>query len=262
MTVSFASTGAKGFRAGDYWVFAARTADASVELLDRAPPRGIHHHYARLGIWDVGRRHGRRTAAIPGRRRRRTATTAAAPPASRRSRMPSGQFTIQDAVNQVRETGGTVCLGPGQYAVAEPVRMVAARSVRIRGQGPGTIVAGPGGVFALQDCLAVAIENLAIISLGREAGDRASAPRIGLSLRQLVIAVLGADAKRRGDRPAGRGGRRQYQRQRDFRAGSALSRTTLPRSRRRAKTKASRSCSPRHWRSRTMCCSASAKPLR
>src|SRR4051794_2859726 len=53
VTVRFALTGAKGFRAGDYWVFAARTADASVEILDRAPPRGIHHHYARLGIWDI-----------------------------------------------------------------------------------------------------------------------------------------------------------------------------------------------------------------
>jgi hypothetical protein len=53
VTVSFASTGAKGFRAGDYWVFAARTADASVETLDGAQPRGIHHHYARLGLLDV-----------------------------------------------------------------------------------------------------------------------------------------------------------------------------------------------------------------
>ena len=36
------------FHAGDYWVFAARVSDASVELLSRAPPRGIHHHYAPL----------------------------------------------------------------------------------------------------------------------------------------------------------------------------------------------------------------------
>ena len=36
VTVSFCvDVGAKGFRAGDYWVFAARTADASVELLDQ-----------------------------------------------------------------------------------------------------------------------------------------------------------------------------------------------------------------------------------
>lgn len=36
------------FRNGDYWVFAARTADASVERLTEAPPRGIHHHYVQL----------------------------------------------------------------------------------------------------------------------------------------------------------------------------------------------------------------------
>ena len=53
ITVRFGS-GADGFRAGDFWVFAARTADTSVEMLDQAPPRGVHHHYTRLGFWDVG----------------------------------------------------------------------------------------------------------------------------------------------------------------------------------------------------------------
>ena len=37
-------------RCGDYWTFAARGADASVEPLDHAPPRGIHHHYAPLAL--------------------------------------------------------------------------------------------------------------------------------------------------------------------------------------------------------------------
>jgi hypothetical protein len=36
------------FHVGDYWVFAARTADASVEILTKAPPRGIIHHYTQL----------------------------------------------------------------------------------------------------------------------------------------------------------------------------------------------------------------------
>lgn len=36
------------FHVDDYWVFAARTADASVEILTRAPPRGTIHHYAQL----------------------------------------------------------------------------------------------------------------------------------------------------------------------------------------------------------------------
>ena len=38
------------FRSGDYWIFAARTADASVEELEAAPPRGVHHHYCRLAV--------------------------------------------------------------------------------------------------------------------------------------------------------------------------------------------------------------------
>ena len=103
--------------AGDYWVFAARTADASVELLDRAPPRGIHHHYARLGIWDVGAgtRHRLPPSLAADRRgprlqlhrlRHRQSRT---PAASSRSRTPS---------TRLAQTGGTVCLGPGQYALA------------------------------------------------------------------------------------------------------------------------------------------------
>ena len=91
VTVSFASTGAKGFRAGDYWVFAARTADASVEILDRAPPRGIHHHYARLGIWDVAARASSPTAATTGRH---AATAAAAASASGRGKAFKPQSTI------------------------------------------------------------------------------------------------------------------------------------------------------------------------
>lgn len=38
------------FKVGDYWVFAARTADGSIEELQQAPPRGILHHFCRLGF--------------------------------------------------------------------------------------------------------------------------------------------------------------------------------------------------------------------
>lgn len=41
------------FRTGDYWVFATRTADASVEPLEQAPARGLHHHYCRLALIEV-----------------------------------------------------------------------------------------------------------------------------------------------------------------------------------------------------------------
>ena len=35
---------------GDYWCFAARTADADIEKLDQAAPAGIHHHFCKLAI--------------------------------------------------------------------------------------------------------------------------------------------------------------------------------------------------------------------
>jgi hypothetical protein len=38
------------FHIADYWTFAARTADASIETLQNAPPIGVHHHYCRLAL--------------------------------------------------------------------------------------------------------------------------------------------------------------------------------------------------------------------
>lgn len=49
--VTFSTDPAGGaFHAGDHWSFAARVADASVEILDAAPPRGILHHFCRLAV--------------------------------------------------------------------------------------------------------------------------------------------------------------------------------------------------------------------
>ncbi len=44
---------ARTFRSGDYWAFAARATDGTVEFLSQAPPRGIHHHYARLAVMSL-----------------------------------------------------------------------------------------------------------------------------------------------------------------------------------------------------------------
>jgi uncharacterized protein DUF6519/parallel beta helix pectate lyase-like protein len=50
--VSFTLDGGVGeLHTGDYWVFAARVVDASIEILDHQPPRGIIHHYAALAAW-------------------------------------------------------------------------------------------------------------------------------------------------------------------------------------------------------------------
>ena len=54
VTVAFDlnATGSGAFQSGDYWSFAARTADGSVATLQRAPPAGIDHHICRLAILD------------------------------------------------------------------------------------------------------------------------------------------------------------------------------------------------------------------
>lgn len=188
VTVSFASTGTKGFKAGDWWVFAARTADASVELLDRVPPRGIHHHYARLGIWDVaaGTVTDCRNPWPPKGGGGDCGCTECVTPESH----ASGQLTIQAAVDKVRDNGGTVCLHAGQYVLAEPVRIVSAKSLRIAGQGPATMIACPGSAFVIQQSSAIAIDELSVLSLGKASAVSVRTV-IGLSLRRLALAVFG-----------------------------------------------------------------------
>jgi hypothetical protein len=140
VTVSFASTatgsGDNGFRAGDFWVFAARTADASVELLANEPPRGIHHHYERLGLWDVAAgtvtdcRHPW-PPAIPAGGDSCACTVCVTP-----KDHASGQMTIQMAIDQVIAAGGgTVCLEVGNYALRAPVKIEGTSSVKLVGKG-------------------------------------------------------------------------------------------------------------------------------
>ena len=194
ITVSFDATGAKGFRAGDHWEFAARTSDASVEALDRAPPRGIHHHYARLGLWDVasGTVSDCRNPWPPqGTTGENCGCTQCVTPESH----ASGQLTLQDAVNKLRDSGGTVCLHAGHYVLREPVRVRGARSLRITGQGPATMIASSGSAFIIERSLAVSIDELAIFSLGRQSAISVRTV-LGLALRRLAVAVFGnADAQ-------------------------------------------------------------------
>ncbi len=152
------------FRAGDYWIFAARTADAEIEKLKAAPPRGIHHHYCRLAL-----------VTFPN------------PPVDCRKFWPpefggegcdcsvcvtadshnQGTLTIQQAIDQVRKTGGTVCLGPGIYNVPDTfIHIDGAQSVRVRGQGWRTILAhtGPGPTIRVRGCIGLTLERLAVLT--------------------------------------------------------------------------------------------------
>ncbi len=170
ITVAFSvEPAAENFRAGDFWVFTARTADASIEKLKHAPPRGVHHHYCRLGLvtfpatvvdcrvfWppDAGRECCDCTECVTVESHQ------------------SGERTIQQAIDRVRQRGGTVCLDAGIYHIGEaPLRLDGARSVRLRGQGWKTILAhvAPGPVVVVQNSFGLTIENLTVLTAGRPA---------------------------------------------------------------------------------------------
>lgn len=133
--VTFDTPASGTYHIGDYWNFAARTADASVDELKSQPPRGVHHHFSRLAMvtfpstttdcrifWPPSIPEGGDNCAC---------TVCVTPKAH-----ASGQLTVQMAINQViAARGGTVCLGVGDYELKEPVRITGAQSVKLVGKG-------------------------------------------------------------------------------------------------------------------------------
>ena len=253
----FASTGAKGFRAGDYWVFAARTADASVELLDRRaaarhpPPLRAARHLGRR------RGHGHRLPP-PLAADRRGPRLQLHAPASRPNRTPAASSRSRTRSTRCSETGGTVCLGPGQY--------------RCRSTGSCSTARAPSASAgrARQRCSprrrgAFVIAAAASPSASRtwRSWHRAASPPIsvqtalGLVLRQLVMAVLrSADDARLGDRAAGHRGRRVASRDNAIiRSGRHSAPTIPPRRVPKATTRRRSWWRPRS-RSTTTCCGA------
>jgi hypothetical protein len=185
ITVTFDVSAAGGrFLAGDSWTFAARTADGSVETLEKARPREVHHHYARLSI-----------VTFPG-----SATDCRKP-------VPTcecddecgccctvtvgdgvdsiGQFTsINAAIGALPSAGGEVCILPGRYF--ENVLIQGRRNVVLRGCGwqtriasaslkpnaggtaDGPPAAGPASMFAAVITIS-ASEHVKLVSFAVEA---------------------------------------------------------------------------------------------
>jgi nitrous oxidase accessory protein NosD len=128
----------RDLRAGDYWVFAARTADGSVEQLTAAPPRAVLHHYCKLALI---------TWANPA-----TASTVS----DCRDIWPraGGCCTevvrpgesIQAAIDRLPPAGGCVCLKPGVHTVPATIR-ISRSDVTLHGETQGAVVrmtgAGP-----------------------------------------------------------------------------------------------------------------------
>jgi hypothetical protein len=162
------------FQVGDYWVFATRTADASVEPLNSAPPRGIVHHYCQLA-----------TLAWQG-------TPAALHVHDCRTLWPDPHCCtvsvrpgedIQRAVDRLPPEGGCVCLLPGIHVVETPILIDARRNILIHGMGraskvvtcPATngesvfYVAGASRQIRMHDFLVFSDERASLVTIAEDA---------------------------------------------------------------------------------------------
>ncbi len=153
-----------GFHCGDYWVSAARTADASVEKLTQAPPRGIYRHYARLSVVTFPL-----PTELPDCRTHW-------PPFSggcctytvgdgKKSR---GQFnSIQDAVNALPTEGGRICVLSGTHYAN--VKLQELSNIHISGCGLQTVIFPVNGrtdeaIFHIEACNGIQLCDLTLVA--------------------------------------------------------------------------------------------------
>ena len=140
ITVAFGPTTNTAFNTGDFWNFAARASTGLIDRIEKAPPRGIHHHYAPLAIVSFS------PPSNPDCR-------AKWPPSGHEpcggccctctvgdGVNSFGQYTsIQAAINALPAAGGEVCILPGRYY--ENIFLEGLHDVVIHGCGYETRVA-------------------------------------------------------------------------------------------------------------------------
>ncbi|TBW12983.1 hypothetical protein E0E50_01570 [Azotobacter chroococcum subsp. isscasi] len=184
------------FKTGDYWVFAARATDGTIDLLSKALPRGIHHHYARLSvISDLG-------PAI--RAHDATDCRSLWPPEAQGESCDcticvqaeahnAGIATIQHAINKLTERGGgTICLDVGTYRLDEPLHIKKASSLRIRGQGWRTVCSRHGALCTIEDSVGVTLERMSFMGSATEGNTAAMITAINtVDLRLQEVAIMG-----------------------------------------------------------------------
>ncbi len=152
------------FHCGDYWVSAARSADASIEKMTQAPPRGIHRHYARLSMV---------TFPLPNEL---PDCRTHWPPFSggcctytvgdgKKSR---GHFnSIQDAVNALPPEGGKVCVLAGTHYAN--VKLQGLLNVHISGCGLQTVIFPEDtktdeAIFHIVSCSGIQLCDLTLVT--------------------------------------------------------------------------------------------------
>ena len=75
----------------------------------------------------------------------------------------------------------------------EPIRVTSARSVRITGQGPATVLIAGSGAFSLENCLGVGIDRMSIVTSGKVPAISVRSGA-GIALHDLVLLVANPQA--------------------------------------------------------------------
>src|SRR5271165_1149205 len=187
VTVSFDLSPSTGsFQIGDYWAFAARATDGTVESLIEAPPLGIHHHYARLALVTPSGTPSDCRIPWPPSFDEGCDCTVCVTAASHKA---GGTGTIQAAINKVltlTPPGGKICLGPGTYNIAQTVTVSGASNIQITGHGLPILMATnlPGNdpiMLITSESVDITIEDLGFSTAAQPGGAGQS------SLRGLIV---------------------------------------------------------------------------
>jgi uncharacterized protein DUF6519/parallel beta helix pectate lyase-like protein len=133
--VTFEGAATDLLQAGDYWVFAARTADGSIDTVVNAPPRGILHHYARLALV----RSGRRPVRISDCRIFWPPPSTGGHGESCCTVVVKPGESIQSAIDSLTGVGGCVCLKMGVHVIEEPLT-IRQSNITLHAEAPQTIV--------------------------------------------------------------------------------------------------------------------------
>ncbi|MDP9422451.1 MAG: right-handed parallel beta-helix repeat-containing protein [Pseudomonadota bacterium] len=169
--VSFSTATPGGsFNVGDYWVFAARTADASVEKLNQAPPRGIRHQYLQLAAIPAG---GQPVDCRPKPRSKGCCTIV----------VPPGTNLIQDAVDKLPKEGGCVCLKVGQHLIDRPI-LIKNPNVTLHGESLGANVFNRSGTGLLE---VLGCNHVRVMTIWFQQGEAAQQPVLFVGKSEDVV---------------------------------------------------------------------------
>ena len=168
------------FRPLEYWSFAARVVDASIEILTEAPPRGILHHYAWLGFVTFPSSVTSCRVFWPPDMGESCDCTVCVSATSHNT----GTLTIQAAINQVKgKGGGKVCLGPGVYNINATIVVAGASAIEIAGHGMPSLQA-TSKLLGMPIMLVERSINITVEDVMFAAGVEQNASLPGLVLRE------------------------------------------------------------------------------